>query len=204
MIPPIRRILHRIRATPTLPMEILNMDLSTKALPDTITVEGRAYLLNTDFRLWLRFMRELKEAARTQSDLIVNYLFKDDFPEEINIKQLADWAQPKQELPRDLGSESDAIAFDFDIDADLIYSAFVQQYGIDLLEADMHWYKFLALMRGINDSTKLGKIIGYRTYEKSDKKYDDQMNLLRRMWEITPPITPEEQADIDELNSYFD
>ena len=180
------------------------MDLSTKALPDTITVEGRAYLLNTDFRLWLRFMRELKEAARTQSDLIVNYLFKDDFPEEINIKQLADWAQPKQELPRDLGSESDVIAFDFDIDADLIYSAFVQQYGIDLLEADMHWYKFLALMRGINDSTKLGKIIGYRTYEKSDKKYDDQMNLLRRMWEITPPITPEEQADIDELNSYFD
>lgn len=178
------------------------LDLSTKALPDTIEVEGRAYLLNTDYRYWIRFMRDLKES--NENEFLVSYLFKDEMPQYIDVSLLVAWAHPHQELPRDMGEGSNAIAFDFDIDADLIYSAFMQLYGIDLIETDMHWYKFLALMRGIGKSTRLGEVIGYRTYEKSDKKYEDCMRQLKRAWEIEPPLTAEEQADIDELNNLFD
>ena len=180
------------------------LDLSTSALPNTITVEGRAYLLNTDYRYWLRFMRDVNESMRTMSDFDVSYLFESDMPHRIDVDVLFDWAQPKKELPRDVGLSSDAIAFDFEIDADLIYSAFMQQYGIDLIDTDMHWYKFIALMRGISDDTRLGKIIGYRTYEKTDRKYEEIMDMQRRMWEIIPPLTAKEQADIDELNNLFD
>jgi len=179
------------------------MDLSTKALPNTITVEGKAYFLNTDYRYWLRFMRDVDESIRAKSDFDVSYLFESDMPHYIDVGILLQWAKPPREIPRDIGHGSDAIAFDFDIDADLIYSAFMQQYGIDLIDTDMHWYKFIALMRGITDDTKLGKIIGYRTYEKSEKKYEEQMEELRRMWEIIPPLSDEEQADIDELNNLF-
>lgn len=179
------------------------IDLTTKTLPNTITVEGREYLLNTDFRVWLRFVRDVGESMRTRSDFVVSYLFADTMPSRIDVEILMRWAQPPRELPREV-DKSDVIAFDFDIDADLIYSAFMEQYGIDLVDTDMHWYKFLALMHGISEDTKLGKVIGYRTYEKSDKKPEDVRMLLKRMWEIFPPITPEQQEDIDELNNLFD
>lgn len=180
------------------------IDLTTKSLPDTITVNGRDYQLNTDYRYWIRFTRELAECMRTRSDFDVSYLFREDMPHYIDIALLIAWAHPSRELPRDMGEASDAIAYDFDIDADLIYSAFLQQYGIDLVDTDMHWYKFIALMQGISDDTRFGKIIGYRTYEKNDRKYEEQMKLLKRMWEIIPPLTMEEQADVDELNNLFD
>lgn len=179
------------------------IDLTTKTLPNTITVAGREYLLNTDFRLWLRFIRDVNESMKTHSDFDVTYLFADVMPSYIDAGLLIRWAQPPRELPREI-EKSDVIAFDFDIDADLIYSAFMQQYGIDLVDTDMHWYKFLALMQGLSDDTKLGKVIGYRTYEKSDKKPEEIHKTLKRMWEILPPITAEEQADIDELNNLFD
>ena len=180
------------------------LDLSSNALPNTITVEGRAYFVHTDFRIWIRFMRDLRESAKSRSDFDVSYLFIDEMPTRIDVETLMAWAQPPRELPRDMGEHNDTIAFDFDIDADLIYSAFIQQYGIDLIDTDIHWYKFLALMQGISDETKFGKVIGYRSYEKSDKKYDDQMKHLKRMWEIIPPLTAEEQAEIDEMNNLFD
>ena len=180
------------------------LDLTTKALPNAITVGGRAYLLNTDYRYWLKFIRDVAKSMRTRSDFDVSYLFESEMPSYVDVEVLMEWAQPPRELPRPLGSKSEVIAFDFDIDADLIYSAFMQQYGIDLIETDMHWHKFLALMQGIGSDTKLGEVIGYRSYEKSDKKYEDQMTLLRRMWEIEPPLTAEQQEDIDELNNLFD
>ena len=31
------------------------MDLTKKALPNTVTVGGRAYSIYTDFRVWMRF-----------------------------------------------------------------------------------------------------------------------------------------------------
>lgn len=179
------------------------LDLSIRALPNTITVEGRAYLLNTDYRYWLRFIRDLSESMKSKSDFDVSYLFAEDMPSYIDVALLMEWAQPPKKIPRQL-EKSDVIAFDFDIDADLIYSAFMQQYGIDLIDTDMHWYKFLALMQGISDQTKLGKVIGYRTYEKNEKKYEESMKQLKRMWEIYPPMTAEEMEDIDELNNLFD
>lgn len=72
----------------------------------------------------------------------------------------------------------------------------MELYGIDLIESDMHWYKFLALFKGLH-GTKLNEIIGYRLYENTSGKrdaYTRQMEKLRRAWEL-PQIETDENDE---------
>lgn len=183
----------------------MTIDLTTKALPDTVVVDGKAFLIKTDFRVWLKFERDLKANLETQTDFDVSYLFVDEMPPYIDISILKEFEQPPRDLPRPIGTDRDYIPLDFDVDGGRIYSAFMQQYGINLLHTDMHWYEFLALLENISDETLLGKVMGYRAYRKdTGNRKVDVREQLRRAWEIKPPISAEEQAEIDEFNSYFE
>ena len=53
------------------------IDLTRKTLPNTITVNGRAYSIHTDFRMWLRFLEDAKTMRGGQL-IDVSYLFKND------------------------------------------------------------------------------------------------------------------------------
>jgi hypothetical protein len=53
----------------------------------------------------------------------------------------------------------------FEIDSDYIYAAMLQVYGIDLVEDDIHWYKFRSLLRGLPSNNMLSEIISIRTRE---------------------------------------
>lgn len=176
------------------------IDLTKKALPNTVMVGGRAYSIYTDFRLWMRFEIAVSKLRRGET-IDISYLFKNDMPSYCDLTELFVFSRPHSPLPR-LVSHSDVIALDYELDSDLIYAAFLEQYGIDLCEVDLHWHKFLALLGGLNDSTKLRKVMGYRCYERSDDK-KDPYEELRRAWEIEPPMSEEEQAEIEEFSNLF-
>jgi hypothetical protein len=92
-------------------------------------------------------------------------------------------------------------ATDYDVDAEYIFAAFLELYGIDLVESNMHWYKFLALFKGLH-GTKLNEIIGYRLYENTSGKrdaYTRQMEKLRRAWEL-----PQTEDEHDEALEAFE
>lgn len=55
-------------------------------------------------------------------------------------------------------------AYDFDLDSDLIYACFNAQYGIDLGQTEMHWFKFISLFKGLKD-TQLNDLMYYRTVD---------------------------------------
>ena len=174
------------------------IDLTKKALPNTITVDGKAYSIYTDFRVWLRFMNDLEEHKGLFD---VRYIFKNEMPPKSTIRELMQFASPPKELPRIL-ERDDEILLDFRIDADLIFSAFMGQYGIDLLEVDLHWHKFLALLNGLNSSTKLREVMGYRCYEKNNDKNHDVYEDLKYAWSIER-MSEEEQASLDAFNEAF-
>ena len=99
---------------------------------------------------------------------------------------------------------SNVIALDYELDSDLIYSAFLQQYGIDLAEVkELHWHKFCALLRGITDDTKLGQVMQYRCYEKDTRKDIDVYEELKYAWEIETPLSGDEQQELDEFSKMF-
>lgn len=178
------------------------LDLTQKALPNTVTVGGRAFPINTDFRTWLRFEREMKSANREDFTFDASFIFPDEKPSFVPIPELLAFARPQNELPRRMPHQSDEIVLDYDLDSDLIYAAFRECYGIDLFKEDMHWHIFLALLRGISESCRLSKVMGYRVYEKRTDK-TDPYEELQRAWRIMPEYTEEEMEQIAELENAF-
>ena len=75
-------------------------------------------------------------------------------------------------------------ALDFDQDAGLIYAAFAQCYGMDLLGRDrsLHWWKFAQLLGGLPEDTRLMQVVSIRTRPMpKPTKYnaEERQNLLR-------------------------
>lgn len=69
----------------------------------------------------------------------------------------------KKKFPRKAAGINSNKPFDFKEDAELIYAGFIQQYGIDLQEIDMHWWKFMILLENLGAETRLSKVMEYRT-----------------------------------------
>ncbi len=61
----------------------------------------------------------------------------------------------------------DTIVFDYHADYDMIYALFLEKYGIDLMENDIHWWKFIPLLNLIleEDDNPLVKRIKARSFK---------------------------------------
>ena len=143
------------------------IDLTKKRMQSSVLVGGRDYAIKTDFRWWLCFARTLKE-SRLLADF--DFMYENaNAPEDrgAGFEERARFYNPPSPLPRPDGSGGERVV-DFAQDADLIFAAFMEQYGIDLTEADLHWHKFLALFRGLH-GTKMNEVMGYRCYDEGDK-----------------------------------
>lgn len=175
------------------------IDLTVKSLPNTLRVAGRDFSIYTDFRVWIRFHKELAKGTVTD----IHYLFKNECPVYVTPEELKAFAAPDTPLPRKTyGTDESAVVIDYELDSDLIIAAFRQQYGIDLTQADMHWHVFLALLHGLS-GTKLDAVMSYRAYKRDDRKKVDHYEEMKNAWRIER-ISPEEQALLDEFNAAFE
>ena len=171
------------------------IDLKKAGLPESIEVEGSLYYIQTSFKYWLRFLELLENKDIAPNDF--DFMYKGSKPsnKQDGILALIQFCNPPELLPRLQENGSGGKVVDYIIDADYIYAAFLEQYGIDLISSDMHWYKFQALFKGLHE-TKLNEIIGYRLYEYTGGKKDDyvrQMEKLRSAWEL--PIESDENDE---------
>lgn len=80
------------------------------------------------------------------------------------------------------GNNKNNQIYSYEYDDKYIYSAFLQQYKIDLQETKyMHWWKFKALFDGLNEETEIVKIMGYRTVNLSQIKDTEKRNYYKKM-----------------------
>lgn len=173
------------------------IDLKKTGLPEAIEVEGSLYYIQTSFKYWIRFLELLENKDTQPSDF--DFMYKSQKPsnKENGVIALLQFCNPPQILPRVQRGEATEKVIDYTVDADYIYAAFLERYGIDLVASDLHWYKFQALFRGLHD-TKINEIIGYRLYENTGGKRDSytrHMEELRRAWEL-PLEADEEDEDL--------
>ena len=154
-------------------------------LPQSVIVEGKAYDINTDFRVWVQ---------------ICSYMESDEFSYEDKILKLLCDAYTR-ELPPHLDSAIDALfdfmvqgkvressnggacekVIDFYLDEGLIYAAFMQQYGIDLYSQNLHWWSFINLLNSLDENTAFMKIVGYRGMNCDAIKNKELKKFYRRM-----------------------
>lgn len=128
-------------------------------LPDSVTVNGRRYRLDADFRNVLRMME---------------ILARDDL-----IPTARTWLAVKcviKRPPRNAGEVLAAVRAllfpehktdgkrltSFEQDADLIRAAFRQAYGIDLYRDKLHWLEFTALLGALPEGSRYSEVLGIR------------------------------------------
>lgn len=90
--------------------------------------------------------------------------------------------------------------YSYIFDNDLIYSAFKDQYGVDLEEIDyLHWWKFKAMFNGLKSDNKIVEIMGYRAMDLTKLKDKDMKKNYKELQEIykLPDMRSEEEKEED-------
>lgn len=91
------------------------------------------------------------------------------------------------------------VPYDFDEDAELIFAAFMQTYGVDLAVEDMHWHKFRALFKGLSKETEFARIAGIRTADVSgisDQARRAEMRRLKARYSLKADLSGDDKARV--------
>ena len=182
-------------------------------LPESVTVAGTEYALDLMFDNVLLAFSALKDEAMTIPDRLETFLMalmpevipdSDEWEEAFNAVTTLLRAEDTTAVEYDQNGEpmpaksnNERPDFDFDQDAQAIYAAFWQTYGIDLFkeQGHLHWYKFQALLSGLPDDTKFTRvreIRGTKLSDIKDKKERSRMAKLKRQLALSNTDTDEE------------
>jgi len=187
------------------------MSIFTESLPEHLLISGKKIAINSDFRIWLELSSIIGSGSLDVGKItkIFSLIFKELPPNMIEaLKAATEFYSRGEKKETSPDKTSDIIskkAFDFDYDADLIYSAFMQQYRVDLCDIDMHWWKFKALLNGLTDETYFIKVVQYRSIDLSQIKDKEQKKFYRKMKATykLPDNRSEEQKE-QQLNSVME
>ncbi|WP_352400933.1 bacteriophage Gp15 family protein [Anaerotignum sp.] len=169
------------------------MNLFIDHLPQKITIEDRDYPIRWDFRVGILYeLLMLDEDVKgAEKPLLALRLFYVEIPQNWKMAlEAIQWFYRGGEdekscfNKRGITKKQERI-YSFEQDAPYIYSAFLEQYHMDLTEVwQLHWWKFRALFQGLRDDTVFSRIMGYRAMEISESMGKEQKEFYRRMKEI--------------------
>lgn len=164
------------------------MSILTENFPESVIVDGVERPIHWDFRTVLKCDKFLSpgELSAEELEKILNLFYKEkDVYTQEHINKMF-WffscgrEEKKKRFPRKEAGINNKQSFDFEKDADLIYAGFIQQYGIDLQQENMHWWKFMILLENLGESTKFSKIMEYRTIDTANKNMSKEMRAFYR------------------------
>ena len=128
-------------------------------LPDGVTVDGKFYKLDFDFRNVLRMMEELDRDDLMPEARSYNALkCLCNRPKNVQkvleaVKGLLFQEKPKKDAQK---------VTDFVQDAGMIRAAFRQAYGIDLYRDKLHWIEFSEMLNAIPEGSRYSEVVGIR------------------------------------------
>lgn len=187
------------------------MNILLDYLPETVNVCGREYSIDTNFRTCIIYEQILADKGLTSKEKVLCTV--ELFFGEVN-----------DEMPTDIEAAFNAIqtiylcgavakkntgvkrngnvvvkkkpVLDYIIDANLIFAAFLTQYGIDLNSIEyLHWWKFQALLNGLERHNKIVEIMEYRAADLGkikDPKERERIASLQRIYALPDTFTSEE------------
>lgn len=182
-------------------------------LPSTIEIEGVEYDISSNFRDSILFeilMQDSKISDQDKLMLGLQYYYRDNIPKNINIaveKMLWFYKCGKEEVEaKGTGSgENAGQIYSYEHDDDYIYSAFLDQYGVDLQDIeDLHWWKFKAMFKSLKEDNKISKIMGYRSMKIDNDMSDNEKKFYKEMKQIysLPDLRTEEEKELDFHNTF--
>ena len=184
------------------------MNLLIDLVPTAIEIDGEEYEINSNFRESILFELMMLDTSITEEEKIIQALelYYPVLPKDLNkaIEGIL-WfyrCGKDEVINKNKGTGKSTNVYSFDYDDDLIYSAFLDQYGVDLQDVEyLHWWKFKAMFRGLKEDNEIVKIMGYRAMDISKIKDKEQKAHYTKMQELYKiPIAKDERNKLDEIN----
>lgn len=174
-------------------------------LIDNLPTEVNGEPINTDFRVMVQLETLIYDPEISASEKVglgLRLLYQSETPrltleeawegllwyyrggEDRDQGQEQKQPQSERQAPRKVRR-----VYDFTQDAERIYAAFRQVYGVDLQETPLHWWAFRAMLFSLPDSCLQGKIMGYRATDTSKLKGPEKKRIqhLQKLYAITTP-----------------
>lgn len=163
-------------------------------LPNGVTVNGKFYKLDFDFRNVLRMMDELGRDDVMPEAREYNAL-KCLTKRPKNVSKVMDAVRaalfektPKKDAQK---------VTDFVQDAGLIRAAFKQVYGINLYRDRLHWIEFTELLNAIPEGSRYAEVVGIRARPlppATKWNADERRWLMKAKSDVAIHLSDEEQA----------
>lgn len=161
-----------------------------------LTYKNQIYHINCSFPLVLEYFKYISDSDHLSVEERLNlalYSFVKETTDSLNINEKSELVDKiyssfiftKKDEQRAGLMKHQKKSFDYEQDFNLIYSAFLQQYHIDLTDSSvfkkLSWKKFNALLDGLNDSTFFRKVTSYRQVKINDDMSADTKQFLKQM-----------------------
>lgn len=163
----------------------MERNLLIDALPGAVMVGGKRCAIRTDFRVGLLFemlmFSSLSDAQKVRQALLLYYPEGIPEPTDDAYRAILRFYRGGE---REEGARGGACkrVFDCRKDAALLFSAFYDQYGIDLQEIEgLHWWKFRALFRGLREEHPIARIMAIRAADLSKAQTREERARLLRL-----------------------
>lgn len=164
----------------------MSIDLRAAGLPHAVWC-GDAYgwrEVHTGFRTWIAFDAGLRGGVAGFEIFVGD--FRPAGTEWVAGARL--FLSPPCACPHDVPDRGDRL-LDLVLDGDYVVAAYQQAYGIDLTDPglDMHWHRFLALLRGLPGDTVLAEAMRMRGWREDRRSMSAVNESLRRQWSLPSP-----------------
>ncbi len=145
-------------------------------------IDGTAYLLRTDFRAGIAYQLKSMSGTLTERD-VLDIWFMDERPATYSAAKAAihDFYRCGKPAPKEEKGQ-DAPAYAFGTDCEVLIAAFQKEYGIDLTTANLHWWRFSALLSGLL-SHSFSERVQYRLCNPEEIKSKDIRARYRKLKE---------------------
>ncbi|MBO0555286.1 hypothetical protein EXQ41_04270 [Clostridium botulinum] len=185
------------------------MNMLIDLVPTTIEIEDVEYEINSDFRTSILFELLMQDNELSEEDKIMQalQLYYPVIPSNINeaVEQMLWFYRCGKDIipSKGTGKGKSTQIYNFEYDDDYIYSAFLDQYRIDLQDIEyLHWWKFKAMFKALKEDNEIVKIMGYRSMDLSKIKDKEEKNYYRKMQELYKiPINKDEKDKLEEINN---
>ncbi len=175
-------------------------------LVDRLPTEHEGLKIDANFRSFILFELLMQDNEIKKEDKIVLalQLFFDEPPKDIKKAiEVILWFyrggedEDISKSKKEKQSNKKKRIYSFEYDSRLIYSAFLDQYRLDLNEVDyLHWFKFKAMFEGLKSDNKICEIMGYRAIDINkikDKDEKKKYRSLQRQYALPDNRTQEEK-----------
>lgn len=159
------------------------MNILVAPLPVSVTIDGREYEIDTDFRSALLTIMAFEDGGLTTHEkaMIMLANLYPTIPDNVQAAfERAQWFLNGGEEREETGKPR---VYSFTKDARYIFAAFRQTHGIDLQTANLHWWEFLALFMDLGQDTTFCQLTALRSRIKSGKATKEERAAARAMGE---------------------